>query len=292
MWAAALEAGHRVAPRRPDPAFKEAVERCFVEGLVKVVFATETLALGINMPARSVVIEKLTKYNGDTHEFLTPAQFTQLTGRAGRRGIDDEGFSVVLWSPFVSFAQVAASPAAASSRSRRRSGPPTTWPPTWSAGTRRPRPCPSWDSRLPSSRPIGRPRRHRRLRRRPRSRRRRRASVAPPVGSAARTSAAVATGRLVPAGRRARVRWWGACRRRHRVDPTTGAHSTAPALGGWPDGSGRCRCVRRVAATGGSSRHADARHAVEPELAGGGCRVARHLSRRARERWRRGGGAR
>jgi ATP-dependent RNA helicase HelY len=106
MWAAALEQGIASHHAGLIPAFKEAVERCFVEGLVKVVFATETLALGINMPARSVVIEKLTKYNGDTHEFLTPAQFTQLTGRAGRRGIDDEGFSVVLWSPFVSFAQV------------------------------------------------------------------------------------------------------------------------------------------------------------------------------------------
>jgi len=107
MWLAALEQGIASHHAGLIPAFKEAVERCFVEGLVKVVFATETLALGINMPARSVVIEKLSKYNGDTHEFLTPAQFTQLTGRAGRRGIDDEGFSVVLWSPFVGFNQVA-----------------------------------------------------------------------------------------------------------------------------------------------------------------------------------------
>ena len=70
------------------PPFKEAVEACFVEGLVKVVFATETLALGINMPARTVVIEKLTKFTGERHEFLTPGEYTQLTGRAGRRGID------------------------------------------------------------------------------------------------------------------------------------------------------------------------------------------------------------
>jgi ATP-dependent RNA helicase HelY len=89
------------------PAFKEAVEACFVRGLVKVVFATETLALGINMPARAVVIERLTKFNGDTHEFLTPLEYTQLTGRAGRRGIDDQGYAVVLWSPFVRFEQVA-----------------------------------------------------------------------------------------------------------------------------------------------------------------------------------------
>ncbi len=89
------------------PAFKEAVEACFVRGLVKLVFATETLALGINMPARAVVIEHLTKFNGESHEFLTPLEYTQLTGRAGRRGIDDHGFAVVLWSPFVSFEQVA-----------------------------------------------------------------------------------------------------------------------------------------------------------------------------------------
>jgi ATP-dependent RNA helicase HelY len=89
------------------PPFKEAVEQCFVEGLVKVVFATETLALGINMPARSVVIENLSKFTGEGHELLTPGQYTQLTGRAGRRGIDDHGTAVVLWSPFVAFGQVA-----------------------------------------------------------------------------------------------------------------------------------------------------------------------------------------
>ena len=90
------------------PPFKEAVEACFAAGLVKVVFATETLALGINMPARTVVIEKLTKFTGERHEFLTPGEYTQLTGRAGRRGIDEVGYAVVLWSPFVPFDQVAA----------------------------------------------------------------------------------------------------------------------------------------------------------------------------------------
>ena len=89
------------------PPFKEAVEACFVEGLVKVVFATETLALGINMPARSVVISSLSKFTGERHELLTPSQYTQLTGRAGRRGIDDHGTAVVLWSPFVAFTDVA-----------------------------------------------------------------------------------------------------------------------------------------------------------------------------------------
>ena len=81
------------------PAFKECVEEAFVRGLVKVVFATETLALGINMPARSVVLEKLVKYNGETHADITPGEYTQLTGRAGRRGIDVEGHAVVCWQP-------------------------------------------------------------------------------------------------------------------------------------------------------------------------------------------------
>ena len=90
------------------PPFKEAVEACFVEGLVKVVFATETLALGINMPARSVVVESLSKFTGEGHEDLTPSQFTQLTGRAGRRGLDPVGHAVVLWSPWHGFDKVAA----------------------------------------------------------------------------------------------------------------------------------------------------------------------------------------
>jgi ATP-dependent RNA helicase HelY len=83
------------------PTFKECVEELFLRGLVRVVFATETLALGINMPARSVVLEKLTKWNGETHADVTPGEYTQLTGRAGRRGIDVEGHAVVLWQPGV-----------------------------------------------------------------------------------------------------------------------------------------------------------------------------------------------
>jgi len=107
-WSAALEAGIAAHHAGMVPPFKEAVEACFVEGLVKAVFATETLALGVNMPARSVVIERLTKFDGETRAFLTPGEYTQLTGRAGRRGIDDLGYAVVLWSPYVPFDQVAA----------------------------------------------------------------------------------------------------------------------------------------------------------------------------------------
>ena len=103
-----LEAGVAAHHAGMVPPFKEVVEACFVEGLVKVVFATETLAVGINMPAKTVVIEKLTKFTGDHHAFLTAGEYTQLTGRAGRRGMDDLGYAVVLWSPFVPFDQVAA----------------------------------------------------------------------------------------------------------------------------------------------------------------------------------------
>ncbi|MFB0839495.1 DEAD/DEAH box helicase [Arthrobacter sp. E44] len=81
------------------PTFKEVVEKLFADGLVKAVFATETLALGVNMPARSVVLEKLDKFNGEAHVDITAGEYTQLTGRAGRRGIDIEGHAVVLWQP-------------------------------------------------------------------------------------------------------------------------------------------------------------------------------------------------
>jgi ATP-dependent RNA helicase HelY len=79
--------------------FRHTVEELFAAGLVKAVFATETLALGINMPARTVVLERLVKFNGEQHMPLTPGEYTQLTGRAGRRGIDVEGHAVVLWNP-------------------------------------------------------------------------------------------------------------------------------------------------------------------------------------------------
>src|SRR4051812_15609590 len=98
-WAEGLERGLAAHHAGLLPTFKEVVEELFSRGLVKAVFATETLALGVNMPARSVVLEKLVKWNGETHADVTPGEYTQLTGRAGRRGIDVEGHAVVLWQP-------------------------------------------------------------------------------------------------------------------------------------------------------------------------------------------------
>ncbi|OBI50137.1 DEAD/DEAH box helicase, partial [Mycobacterium kyorinense] len=89
------------------PVFRHTVEELFTAGLVKAVFATETLALGINMPARTVVLERLVKFNGEQHVPLTPGEYTQLTGRAGRRGIDVEGHAVVIWHPDIEPAEVA-----------------------------------------------------------------------------------------------------------------------------------------------------------------------------------------
>ncbi|MFE7318693.1 DEAD/DEAH box helicase [Streptomyces sp. NPDC057555] len=96
-WLEGLQRGIAAHHAGMLPTFKEVVEELFVKGLVKAVFATETLALGINMPARSVVLEKLVKWNGEQHADITPGEYTQLTGRAGRRGIDVEGHAVVLW---------------------------------------------------------------------------------------------------------------------------------------------------------------------------------------------------
>jgi len=98
-WLTGLQRGIAAHHAGMLPTFKEVVEELFEAGLVRAVFATETLALGINMPARTVVIERLDKWNGDTHAPLTPGEYTQLTGRAGRRGIDVEGHAVVLWHP-------------------------------------------------------------------------------------------------------------------------------------------------------------------------------------------------
>ncbi|MGH3682393.1 MAG: DEAD/DEAH box helicase, partial [Natronosporangium sp.] len=107
QWLDGLQRGLAAHHAGALPAFKEVVEELFVRGLVKAVFATETLALGINMPARSVVLERLVKFDGESHVDLTPGEYTQLTGRAGRRGIDVEGHAVVVWSPEVDPRQVA-----------------------------------------------------------------------------------------------------------------------------------------------------------------------------------------
>ena len=106
-WADQLRLGIASHHAGMVPMFKEAVEQCFVEGLVKVVFATETLALGVNMPARSVVIDKPVKFDGQRTVPLSAAQYTQFTGRAGRRGIDEAGWAVALWSPDCTFEQMA-----------------------------------------------------------------------------------------------------------------------------------------------------------------------------------------
>ncbi|UGQ54009.1 RNA helicase [Rhodococcus qingshengii] len=106
-WCKALRRGLASHHAGMLPAFRQTVEELFVKGLVRAVFATETLALGINMPARTVVLERLVKYNGESHAELTPGEYTQLTGRAGRRGIDVEGHAVVLWQPGVEPTDVA-----------------------------------------------------------------------------------------------------------------------------------------------------------------------------------------
>ncbi|OJU45024.1 MAG: RNA helicase [Microbacterium sp. 69-7] len=97
-WRENLERGVAAHHAGLLPAFKEIVEELFQRKLVKIVFATETLALGINMPARTVVLEKLEKFNGEARVAITSGEYTQLTGRAGRRGIDVEGHAVIQWS--------------------------------------------------------------------------------------------------------------------------------------------------------------------------------------------------
>jgi len=97
-WRDNLERGVAAHHAGMLPAFKEVVEELFQRKLVKAVFATETLALGINMPARTVVLEKMEKFNGEARVAITSGEYTQLTGRAGRRGIDVEGHAVVQWT--------------------------------------------------------------------------------------------------------------------------------------------------------------------------------------------------
>jgi superfamily II RNA helicase len=96
------------------PSWKAMVEKLFQRGLLKVVFATETLAAGINMPARTTVISSLTKRDDEGHRYLTASEFLQMSGRAGRRGMDEVGHVVVLHHPFESVddgAKLATAPA-------------------------------------------------------------------------------------------------------------------------------------------------------------------------------------
>lgn len=115
-WLGGLERGVAAHHAGMLPAFKEVVEDLFRRKLLKVVFATETLALGINMPARTVVLESLEKFNGEARVPITPGEYTQLTGRAGRRGIDVEGHSVIHWKDGLS-------PEAVASLASRRTYP-------------------------------------------------------------------------------------------------------------------------------------------------------------------------
>ena len=94
-WREALVRGVAAHHAGMLPLMKEAVEHLFSQGLISMVYATETLALGINMPARTVVIESLQKWNGSSRAPLSAGEYTQLSGRAGRRGIDTEGHAVV-----------------------------------------------------------------------------------------------------------------------------------------------------------------------------------------------------
>lgn len=89
------------------PGWKVLVEKLFQKGLIKVVFATETLAAGINMPARSTVISSISKRTDTGHRTLTPSEFLQMSGRAGRRGMDEIGYVVIAGSPFQTPEEVA-----------------------------------------------------------------------------------------------------------------------------------------------------------------------------------------
>ncbi len=85
------------------PALKQLIERLFVKGLLRAVFATDTLAMGVNMPARSVIVGSMSKFDGRVLRLMTPNEYQQLTGRAGRRGIDAYGAAVLLYSPWDEF---------------------------------------------------------------------------------------------------------------------------------------------------------------------------------------------
>ena len=105
-WLEALESGVAAHHAGLVPSMKLAVEQCFLEGLLGAVFATETLALGVNMPARTVVIERFNKFGNAGRATLTSGEYAQLTGRAGRRSLDDEGHAVIVFSADTEFADM------------------------------------------------------------------------------------------------------------------------------------------------------------------------------------------
>ncbi len=95
------------------PDLKELVEELFGRGLIRALFATETFALGVNMPARTVVLSRITKFDGESHRQLTAREFHQMSGRAGRRGKDVLGHVVVVsdpWMPFEGVGQLLTAP--------------------------------------------------------------------------------------------------------------------------------------------------------------------------------------
>jgi len=106
-WAGRLSSGVATHHGGLLPVQRELVESAFADGLIKVVFATETLALGVNLPARTVVIDRVTR-GEEGGGVMAGSTFAQLAGRAGRRGLDHAGVAIVPWSEEVSFLQVAA----------------------------------------------------------------------------------------------------------------------------------------------------------------------------------------
>lgn len=154
-WRDCLERGLAAHHAGMLPAFKEVVEELFTKGLVKAVFATETLALGINMPARSVVIEKLDKWNGETHADLTPG--STPSSPAGPGGAASTSRATRSWSGSRGWTRSRSpvSPAPAPIRCAPASSRRTTWRSTSSgrsAGSGR---GPCWRTPSPSSRPTG-----------------------------------------------------------------------------------------------------------------------------------------
>ncbi|KKY23960.1 putative atp dependent rna helicase [Phaeomoniella chlamydospora] len=78
------------------PILKETIEILFQEGLIKVLFATETFSIGLNMPAKTVVFTNVRKFDGVSQRWVTPSEFIQMSGRAGRRGLDDRGIVIMM----------------------------------------------------------------------------------------------------------------------------------------------------------------------------------------------------